>query len=106
MRTQTIATLLMFAAAPCIAWLSLAQPPAPSPAPNAPPPVTQRTHKMQNRFATEDAGEQKFRQNCSRCHNAPQDLSPRIAGTVALHMRVRASLSAQDERDILRFLAP
>jgi len=57
--------------------------------------------------ATEpDPGERKFQANCSRCHTAPEQISPRIAGTVVRHMRVRASLSAQDERDILRYLAP
>jgi cytochrome c5 len=57
--------------------------------------------------ATEpDPGERKFQANCSRCHTAPEQISPRIAGTVVRHMRVRASLSAEDERDILRFLAP
>jgi cytochrome c5 len=54
----------------------------------------------------QDPGERKFQANCSRCHNAPQQLSPRIAGTVVRHMRVRASLSTEDERDILRYLAP
>ncbi len=53
-----------------------------------------------------DRGERKFQENCSRCHTAPEQLSPRIAGTVLRHMRVRASLSAEDERDILRYLAP
>jgi len=53
-----------------------------------------------------EQGEQKFQQNCSRCHNAPQDLSRRISGTVVLHMRARASLSAADERAILHYLAP
>jgi cytochrome c5 len=53
-----------------------------------------------------DPGEQKFQANCSRCHTAPEQISPRIAGTVVRHMRVRASLSAEDERDILRYLAP
>lgn len=53
-----------------------------------------------------DLGERKFQANCGRCHNAPEQLSPRIAGTVIRHMRVRASLSAQDECDILRYLAP
>lgn len=53
-----------------------------------------------------DPGERKFQANCSRCHNAPDQLSPRISGTVVRHMRVRALLSAQDERDILRYLAP
>jgi cytochrome c5 len=56
--------------------------------------------------STTDPGERKFEANCNRCHNAPQELSPRIVGTVIRHMRVRASLSAEDERDILRFLAP
>ncbi|HEY5055094.1 MAG TPA: hypothetical protein VII58_02970 [Acidobacteriaceae bacterium] len=56
--------------------------------------------------AMETAGEQKFQQNCSRCHNAPQELSPRISGTVVMHMRVRASLSEADAKAILRYLAP
>jgi cytochrome c5 len=56
--------------------------------------------------AAPDPGEQKFQANCSRCHTAPEQISPRIAGTVLRHMRVRASLSAEDERDILRYLAP
>jgi len=56
--------------------------------------------------APEDQGERKFRQNCSRCHNAPEELPTRVTGTVVLHMRVRASLSAADERAILRYLAP
>jgi cytochrome c2 len=54
----------------------------------------------------EDNGEQKFQQNCSRCHNAPEGFSPRISGTIVRHMRVRASLSEQDAREILRFLNP
>lgn len=56
--------------------------------------------------AVRDTGERKFQQNCSRCHTAPEELSPRITGTVMLHMRVRASLSAEDERDILHYLSP
>lgn len=56
--------------------------------------------------AAQNPGERKFQANCNRCHNAPEQLSPRIAGTVVRHMRVRASLSAEDERDILRYLAP
>ena len=56
--------------------------------------------------AAETNGEQKFQQNCSRCHNAPQELSPRISGTVVMHMRVRASLSAKDAQAILHYLAP
>jgi cytochrome c5 len=53
-----------------------------------------------------DPGQQKFQANCGRCHSAPEQLSPSITGTIVHHMRVRASLSAQDEKDILKFLAP
>jgi cytochrome c5 len=56
--------------------------------------------------STERSGQTKFNQNCSRCHEAPQSFSPRISGTILRHMRVRASLSAEDEREILRFLNP
>jgi cytochrome c5 len=55
---------------------------------------------------TMDPGERAFQANCTRCHNAPEQLSRRISGTVLMHMRVRASLSAQDQRDILHFFAP
>lgn len=51
-------------------------------------------------------GERKFRENCSRCHTAPEQLPPRIAGTIVMHMRVRASLSDEDAKDILRYLSP
>ena len=54
----------------------------------------------------ESIGQKKFNQNCSRCHKAPQAFPPNISGTILKHMRVRASLSQQDERDILRFLNP
>jgi cytochrome c5 len=53
-----------------------------------------------------DVGQRKFDANCGRCHSFPEQLSPSLTGTVVRHMRVRANLSAQDEQDILRFLAP
>jgi cytochrome c5 len=53
-----------------------------------------------------DVGQRKFNANCGRCHSSPEQLSPSLTGTVVRHMRVRASLSAEDEKDILRFLAP
>ena len=51
-------------------------------------------------------GERKFAQNCGRCHTPPEGFSPHISGTILRHMRVRASLSKQDEEDILHFLNP
>jgi len=53
-----------------------------------------------------DAGRLVFEQNCSRCHTAPDGFSPRISGAVAMHMRVRASLSQADAQALLRFLNP
>ena len=54
----------------------------------------------------EDPGERVFLTNCSRCHAAPMSLSPRITGTVIMHMRTRARLSRNDEQLLLKFLAP
>jgi len=51
-------------------------------------------------------GQRKFDANCGRCHSFPEQLSPSLTGTVVRHMRVRANLSAEDEKDILRYLAP
>ena len=56
--------------------------------------------------ASTNPGERAFQANCGRCHNPPEQLSPRITGTVLRHMRERALLSPQDERDILKFLNP
>ena len=56
--------------------------------------------------ADSKAGERAFQQNCARCHDAPQSFSPRISGTILRHMRVRAPLSEEDERRILKFLNP
>jgi cytochrome c5 len=51
-------------------------------------------------------GEKRFQTHCGRCHAPPEDLSPREAKTVVRQMRVRANLSAEDERLILKYLAP
>jgi mono/diheme cytochrome c family protein len=52
------------------------------------------------------AGERLFRTHCGRCHNPPESISPREARAVVRHMRVRATLSTEDEKLILKFLAP
>jgi cytochrome c5 len=66
-------------------------------------------NKFSHRMPAEngqDEGQRVFAEQCSRCHNAPQGFSPRIAGTISRHMRVRANLSAEEERALLRFLNP
>lgn len=54
----------------------------------------------------ESRGQQVFEQNCSRCHNAPEGFPQQISGTIARHMRVRASLSEADYKALLRFFNP
>jgi cytochrome c5 len=57
--------------------------------------------------STESAeGERRFQSQCGRCHVPPEDLSPREAKAVLRQMRVRANLTAEDERLILKYLAP
>jgi len=95
MQIQKGASLAMAAVLMSTA-LAVAQSSPPAPPANAPA----------QKSVQQDPGERKFRANCGRCHGAPEQLTPRIAGTVLRHMRVRATLSAQDEKDILRYLAP
>jgi cytochrome c5 len=57
--------------------------------------------------ASESAeGERRFETHCGRCHVPPDSLSPGEARTVVRQMRVRANLTAEDQRLILKYLAP
>jgi mono/diheme cytochrome c family protein len=49
-------------------------------------------------------GEKRFRTNCGRCHMAPHKFPPRTMATVVRHMRVRAMITDEDMRLILRYL--
>lgn len=49
-------------------------------------------------------GEQRFRANCGRCHAAPQKFPPRMMATVLRHMRVRATLTSEDQRLVLFYM--
>ena len=49
-------------------------------------------------------GEKRFRANCGRCHQSPHNLPPRMILTIERHMRVRATLTAEDMRAIVAFL--
>jgi cytochrome c5 len=75
------------------------------------PTVQQQPAKLKtsvkNPVTNESAeGEKRFETHCGRCHVPPEDLSPREAKAVLRQMRVRANLSAEDERLILKYLAP
>jgi cytochrome c5 len=80
--------------------VSTAQTTAQSPQNNGSP----KSAQTAQRSPTE--GERRFQINCGRCHNFPEDISPREARAVVRHMRVRAMLTAEDEKLILEFLAP
>lgn len=49
-------------------------------------------------------GEKRFKANCGRCHSAPQKFPPRMMATVMRHMRVKAPLTEEDTKLILRYL--
>jgi mono/diheme cytochrome c family protein len=49
-------------------------------------------------------GEKRFRTNCGRCHMAPHKFPPRTMATVVRHMRVRAMITDEDMRLILKYL--
>jgi mono/diheme cytochrome c family protein len=70
----------------------------PTPASTPAPDTKQQQHQ--------DNGSHIFDQNCSRCHNPPDGFSPRISGTIIRQMRICASLSAEEEKELLHFLNP
>jgi cytochrome c5 len=49
-------------------------------------------------------GEKRFHANCGRCHAAPSKFPPRMMATVLRHMRVRALVTAEDQRLILFYM--
>ncbi len=97
MKQITVFLLLMSA---CLVAVAQEQPKAPAQASQFGEPA-----KKANASASDD-GEKRFQANCGRCHNAPENLSPREARAVVRQMRVRARLTAEDERLILQYLAP
>ena len=51
-------------------------------------------------------GAKAWAENCSRCHNtrAPSEFNDASWRPIVYHMRVRAGLTGQETRDILKFL--
>lgn len=49
-------------------------------------------------------GERRYHANCGRCHAAPQKFPPRMMATVLRHMRVRATITAEDQKFILFYM--
>lgn len=49
-------------------------------------------------------GERRYRTNCGRCHQAPHKYPPRMMATFVRHMRVRALITDEDMRFILKYM--
>ena len=80
---------------------SVAQPKSDrSPSPRAEPVV--RSDAGDDAMRVE--GEKRFQANCGRCHQFPHKFSPRVILTVERHMRVRALVTEDDMRLIIRYL--
>lgn len=67
-------------------------------------------HALQTRQSTKNEpseraeGEQRFRENCGRCHQPPHKFPPRVMAAAIRHMRVRAMLTDEDMRLILKYM--
>lgn len=66
-------------------------------------PAVSASHNAQDE-AWRLEGEKRFRSNCSRCHAAPPKFPPRMMATIVRHMRVRANITDEDRRLILRYM--
>jgi cytochrome c5 len=76
----------------------------------SPKPVNDKaTASAGNRGTQDDTsrlqGEKRFRANCGRCHLAPPKFAPRMTATIVRHMRVRAAITDEDARLILRYMS-
>jgi cytochrome c5 len=100
--TRSILKQLILTVSLITTTVALAQ----TPPPPKPSGATAKPSAKADSTKQPDPGQRKFDANCGRCHSFPEQLSPSLTGTVVRHMRVRANLSAEDEKDILKFLAP
>ena len=68
--------------------------------------LRKQTARQRPQAGGSDRGQQVFDQNCYRCHQVPQEFPSSISGTIARHMRVRAGLSEDDYKALMKFLNP
>ena len=66
-------------------------------------PAATASHNAQDEAARFEV-EKRFHSNCGRCHNAPPKFPPRMMSTIVRHMRVRANITDEDRRFILRYM--
>jgi len=66
--------------------------------------MRQARHTTKSEQSERAEGEQRFRENCGRCHQPPHKFSPRLMAAAIRHMRVRAMLTDEDMRLILKYM--
>jgi mono/diheme cytochrome c family protein len=70
----------------------------------APKPAAVRKSKNTHTDWSMAEGEQRYRANCSRCHQAPPKFQAAAMGTLIRHMRVRAMITDDDMHSILKYM--
>jgi mono/diheme cytochrome c family protein len=75
-----------------------------APAPSLPPAKSLVGNVAAEKEMNRVEGEQRFRTNCGRCHQAPHKFPARMMGTIVRHMRVRAMLTEDDMTLILAYM--
>lgn len=109
MKNRLIVIILTLGLASTSSWVAAR--PQSNAAPSSPAPTVAKPASAVTpsavRTAAEDRleGEKRFRANCSRCHQTPHKFSPRAMATIVRHMRVRATLTDEDMRLILKYMS-
>lgn len=71
-------------------------------APSGTPSRASAVHQNESWMRIE--GEKRFQTNCGRCHMAPHKFPPRTMATIIRHMRVRAMITDEDMKLILKYM--
>lgn len=103
-RSLLFIALLLAASSLPVARMAVAQELAK--ASNEPAPAANASARVEHEDeATARAeGERRFHANCGRCHQSPHKFPPRMMATIVRHMRVRATITDEDMRLILRYM--
>jgi hypothetical protein len=95
---------VLFLTAGVVLLAGLAPGQEPSKQVSAVAPAAAASASLQNDETLRLEGEKRFSANCGRCHQAPHKFPPRMMATIVRHMRVRATITDEDMRLILRYM--
>ncbi len=102
MSLRRIAMIAVLAASGLAAgWAGTGPKQGPQPSPR--PPANAAEHPMSDEDLRLE-GEKRFRTNCGRCHQPPHKFPPRMMATIIRHMRVRATITEEDMKLILKYM--